>query len=1127
MRLSTRSDRWLPSAAEDPGSVVINRRRDPAISPDRAALVLLLCLILLPTPANARGAEIAFEAFLAETGPRVPLAASANDCWDEAPTDAEVLCLGLPEHANLRFHIDLTTGPPDTDVVIEFETFDITATAGEDYEAQEGSFVIPTGQLQSQGVNFIVLEDDLIEQDELFGMEFVGTTPESFETVNTHVVIAILDNDRVTISVEDGEAPEGGTLRLNLTLSEPVSWDVDVLAESSDGTATAGSDYPVVRSRGAILAGNSTTTGVITLPDDRLDEPDETFTVTLSDPFGVALGDATGTMTIRDNDEASEAIVLSASPAAVAEGAGATTMTLTAALDGSARTTATTVRVMVSGSGAADAVDFAPVADFEVEIGSGDPSGVATFILEPDDDAVDEVDETLTLAGMSDLPVTGTSVTLVDDDAASTTIALGATPSRVSEGSGATSVSMSATLDGSARTTATTVRVMVSGSGAADAVDFAPVADFEVEIGSGDPSGVATFILEPDDDAVDEVDETLTLAGMSDLPVTATTLVLADDDARSMGIALTAEPSWMSEDVGETPVTVTATLDASVRTVPSSVQVTVSGSGEADAVDFASVADFEILIAAGAAGGSGTFTVDPEDDEVDETDETLTVSGSSTLPVTSATVVLADDDPAPRQVFRVLLFESAANPARQGFLRVINHSPRSGLVRIDAVDDAGVGRDPVTLALEPREAAHFNSDDLENGNTEKGLSGGVGASTRGEWRLQLSSDLDIEVLAYARTHDGFVTTMHDAVPVDGGEHGVLFFNPGRNLNQESLLRMVNTGAGDVEATIAGVDDAGAASGKVRVEIPAGTALTLTAAELESGIAEGLVEGALGKGTGKWRLTVSTALPLAVKSLLTSPPGYLANLSTSPRTPGSTVGTHGVPLFPAMSSPSWQGVVRVVNRSPEAGEVRIAAMDDSVHEYAPVTLALEAGSAAHFNSTDLEVGNPAKGLTGSTGAGVGTWRLDLTSDLDIDVLSYVRSFDGFLTAMHDVVPKVEDVYRVVFFNPASNRNQVSRLRLINEGATEASVTVNGVDDAGQVPGSAVRLRVAAGTALEVSSVALESGEGEGIESGALGDGHGKWRLRVESDQPLQVMSLLESPTGHLTDLSTAPSEAGLP
>ena len=45
------------------------------------------------------------------------------------------------------------------------------------------------------------------------------------------------------------------------------------------------------------------------------------------------------------------------------------------------------------------------------------------------------------------------------------------------------------------------------------------------------------------------------------------------------------------------------------------------------------------------------------------------------------------------------------------------------------------------------------------------------------------------------------------------------------------------------------------------------------------------------------------------------------------------------------------------------------------------------------------------------------------------------------------------------------------------------------------------------------------------AGALGDGVGKWRLRVESVRPVQMLSLLRSPPGHLTNLSTAPQRGG--
>ena len=58
-------------------------------------------------------------------------------------------------------------------------------------------------------------------------------------------------------------------------------------------------------------------------------------------------------------------------------------------------------------------------------------------------------------------------------------------------------------------------------------------------------------------------------------------------------------------------------------------------------------------------------------------------------------------------------------------------------------------------------------------------------------------------------------------------------------------------------------------------------------------------------------------------------------------------------------------------------------------------------------------------------------------------------------------------------------------------------------------------------VELSAADLDSG-GDGLE-GRLGDGVGKWRLRVTSSAPLWVMNLLESPSGHLTNLSSLPVE----
>lgn len=265
------------------------------------------------------------------------------------------------------------------------------------------------------------------------------------------------------------------------------------------------------------------------------------------------------------------------------------------------------------------------------------------------------------------------------------------------------------------------------------------------------------------------------------------------------------------------------------------------------------------------------------------------------------------------------------------------------------------------------------------------------------------------------------------------------------------------------------------------------------------------------------MTVSSDQPLRVVNLLESPSGHLTNLSTIP---GAVEGAFSVPLFPSMSDPlGRQGFVRVINQGDSAAEVNVAAFDDTDRDYDPLTLSVAAHAAVHFNSDDLELGNAGKGLTGSTGAGEGDWRLELTSAAEIEVLSYIRTTDGFLTSMHDVVPGVENRHRVAIFNPGRNVRQVSRLRLINPDDEAAHVTITGIDGTGY-SSEAVGTSIPARTARSFTAADLETGTAD--LDGTLGRSVGKWQLIVESDRPITVMNLMETPAGHLTNLSTAPN-----
>ena len=242
--------------------------------------------------------------------------------------------------------------------------------------------------------------------------------------------------------------------------------------------------------------------------------------------------------------------------------------------------------------------------------------------------------------------------------------------------------------------------------------------------------------------------------------------------------------------------------------------------------------------------------------------------------------------------------------------------------------------------------------------------------------------------------------------------------------------------------------------------------------------------------------------------------------------------HSLPFVTPASQPGRQGFVRIVNNSPRAGTVSIHAIDDEGTRFGPISLSLNAGEGAHFNSRDLEEGNPSKGLFRGVGEGRGNWRLELTTALEIEARAYIRAVDGFLTSIHEVGAEVEQYgdsgtdavtedatirYHVPIFNPGGNESQVSWLRLVNTGDYAVEVVIEARDDDGDpAPWGTVRLTLAAGAARSLSAQQLEQGDA-GFH-GRLGSGRGKWRLSVSADRPIQVMSLMQSPTGHLTNLS---------
>lgn len=467
---------------------------------------------------------------------------------------------------------------------------------------------------------------------------------------------------------------------------------------------------------------------------------------------------------------------------------------------------------------------------------------------------------------------------------------------------------------------------------------------------------------------------------------------------------------------------------------------------------------------------------------------------------------------------RLYFANPGSNVTQQTFLRFVNPNATPGLVELYGIDDTGISsKKIISFTLPPQASLQFNAQDIENGNESK-LTGNL-CNGQGKWQLKIRSNKALKVMSLIRTPDGFLTSVNDTVPKSGNSNLVYFANPASNITQQTFMRFVNLGTGTGTVTITGVDDAGVpSSGSMSFTLGPNESKQINAQEIEGGNVDKGLTGSLGNGTGKWFLTVTSALDMQVMSLIRTPDGFLTNLSGMVEVDGS--GDHVIYFGNPANEPERQTFLRVINTSNQMRTVAIAGIDDNGNPASGnILFDLGPNQSKQMNASDLENGNPDKGLAGMLGDGEGRWRLTVSGQSGLQVMSLVRTPDGFLTNLSRVTPTTGNVNDVWFFNPGTNPNQVSSLRIINNSNTAGTVTITGIDDNGNAaPGGSVTFTIAAKSGKEITSADLESGNtGIGL-AGALGNGAGKWRLKITSTLDLKVQGLMNTPSGFLTNLS---------
>ena len=203
----------------------------------------------------------------------------------------------------------------------------------------------------------------------------------------------------VTITVTDVDEPPGKPAAPTFGTKTASSLVVNWTAPANAGPPIT--DYDVQYREGdsgsftdANVTGTGTTTTLSSLKADTAYQ----VQVRAKNAEGTGVWSDSGSAST--GKRASTKVELSLDPSAVAEDASATTVTVTAGLDGGSRGEATRVTVKVgTGGTATSGTDYGAVSDFSITIAANTVEKTGTFTFTPTDDDVDEGDETVSVTG--------------------------------------------------------------------------------------------------------------------------------------------------------------------------------------------------------------------------------------------------------------------------------------------------------------------------------------------------------------------------------------------------------------------------------------------------------------------------------------------------------------------------------------------------------------------------------------------------------------------------------------------------------------------------------------------------------------------------------------------------------
>ncbi|HET9317550.1 MAG TPA: Calx-beta domain-containing protein, partial [Vicinamibacteria bacterium] len=228
--------------------------------------------------------------------------ATATITDDDAPPQVSIGDCTAPEGGGCGLQASLSAASAKP-ISVSYATASGTAASGTDFVASSGTLAFAPGATTALA-SVQTVQDSIDEVDETFVVNL--TSPTNVTVADGQGTVFIDDNDGPRISAGDASVTEGnaGTTPLNfqVTLSATSPQEVRVDYQTSDGTATAGSDYVAATGTVTFPPGQTTRTVSVAVSGDGVDEPNERFHLNLINPADGSIGNPDGQATIVDDD---------------------------------------------------------------------------------------------------------------------------------------------------------------------------------------------------------------------------------------------------------------------------------------------------------------------------------------------------------------------------------------------------------------------------------------------------------------------------------------------------------------------------------------------------------------------------------------------------------------------------------------------------------------------------------------------------------------------------------------------------------------------------------------------------------------------------------------------------------